>query len=140
MDRSFVDQLAHSIEFFLNPKVFGNSELTSLITGHLVKGDLVVIRNAMQEPFAERVFSCLDQFSDWRVYERHDKHHFHYHHHNIYDEALFPPELKSCQAIFRSDSTKQFMQRLSQKDCAGETSFSASLYLPGDHSLPTMIW
>jgi hypothetical protein len=33
MDRSFVDQLAHSIEFFLNPKVFGNSELTSLITG-----------------------------------------------------------------------------------------------------------
>src|SRR5262249_26518257 len=57
-------------------------------------------------------------------------------HHNIYDESLFPADLSWCQQIFQSDSTKDFIQRLSQRNCQGETVFSASLYLPGDHSLP----
>jgi len=135
MKEQLFEHTVNSIEFFLNPKIFGNGVLMRRISDHLPSGDLVVIRDAVQEPFAERMFVCLDEFSDWKVYEGYEKH-FHYHHHNIYDETLFPPDLSQCHEIFRSDSTKNFIQQLSQKDCEGETIFSVSLYLPGDHSLP----
>jgi Rps23 Pro-64 3,4-dihydroxylase Tpa1-like proline 4-hydroxylase len=135
MEKELVKRTVNSIEFFLNPKIFGNSELERQINDHLMKGDLIVIRDALHAVFAERMFACLDQFSDWKVYEGYEEH-FHYHHHNIYDDKLFPPDLLWCREIFASDSTKRFIQRLSQRDCAGETTFSASLYLPGDHSLP----
>ena len=135
MEKELVKRAVNSIEFFLNPKIFGNGELEQQINDHLGKGDLVVIRDALQIAFAERMFSCLDQFADWRLYEGYEKH-FHYHHHNIYDDNLYPPDLIWCQEIFSSDSTKMFMQRLSESDCTGKTTFSASLYLPGDHSLP----
>lgn len=71
-----------------------------------MNGDLIVIRDALQAAFAETMFACLDQFSDWKVYEGY-KGHFHYHHHNIYDDELFPPDLLWCRAIFGSDSSKQ---------------------------------
>lgn len=135
MQKELLKQTVNSIEFFANPKIFGNSELEQRISDHLIKGDLIVIRDALQAPFAERMFACLDQFADWKVYEGCEKH-FHYHHHNIYDDNLYPPDLMLCREIFGSDSTKMFMQRLSERNCAGKTTFSASLYLPGDHSLP----
>ncbi len=135
MKKELLQRTINSIEFFLNPKISSNSELERQIRDHLINGDLVVIRDALQEGFAERMFACLDRFSDWRVYEGYEEH-FHYHHHNIYDDKLFPPDLLWCREIVRSDATKNFIQRLSQRECAGETIFSASLYLPGDHSLP----
>ena len=135
MEKEIVQRTVNSIEFFLNPKILGNAKLERQIKDHLLKGDLVVIRNALEAVFAERMYACLDQFSDWKVYEGY-KGHFHYHHHNIYDDELFPPDLLRCRAIFGSDSSKQFMERLSQRDCAGDITLSASLYLPGDHSLP----
>jgi Rps23 Pro-64 3,4-dihydroxylase Tpa1-like proline 4-hydroxylase len=135
MEKELVKRTVNSIEFFLNPKIFGNGELERQISDHLIKGDLIVIRDALQTAFAERMFACLDQFSDWKVYEGYEQH-FHYHHHNIYDDKLFPPDLLWCREIFGSDSSKQFIQRLAQRDCAGDITLSASLYLPGDHSLP----
>lgn len=124
-----------SIETYLNPEIFDNEELVQQIGKHLVDGKLVVIKEALREAFAERLFTCLDQFSGWEVYEDYEEG-FHYHHHNIYDKRLFPRELMWCRKVFQSDSTKKFMQRLSQRDCGGKTQFSASWYLPGDHSLP----
>jgi len=133
--KELLKRAVNSIEFFLNPEIFGNVELEQEIRDHLISGELVVIRNALHDTFAERMFACLDQFSDWRVYEGYEKH-FHYHHHNIYDEKLFPPDLLWCRDIFGSDATKSFIRKFSEMDCAGNTIFSASLYLPGDHSLP----
>ena len=124
-----------SIETYLNPEIFDNEKLVQQIARHLGDGKLVVIRKALKEAFAERLFTCLDQFSDWGVYEKYEEG-FHYHHHNIYDVKLFPPDLMWCGQVFQSDSTKKFIQRLSQRDCGGKTQFSASWYLPGDHSLP----
>jgi hypothetical protein len=135
MKEELAKSAVNSIEFFLNPKLSGDGGLAQQIGAHLINGDLIVIREALQPLFAERMFACLDQFADWKVYEGYEEH-FHYHHHNIYDDKLLPPDLVWCRQIFSSDATKNFIQRLSQRDCAGETTYSASLYLPGDHSLP----
>lgn len=124
-----------SIEFYLNPNILANEKLFDEINDQLVKGRLIVIKKAFHDAFAERMFDCLDQFGDWKLYEDYQPH-FHYRHHNIYDERLFPPDLERCREVFRSEATRSFIQRLSQRDCSGETTFSASLYLPGDHSLP----
>lgn len=122
-----------SLEFFLNRPVFANEEGKHQISDHLRNGGLVLIRDALQEAVAMRVFACLDQFSDWKVYED-NKTAFHYHHHNIYEG--YPPDLEWCRGIFASEETKSLIQTLSQRDCSGDTVFSASWYLPGDHSLP----
>ena len=135
MEKKFLKSSLSSIEFFLNPMIFGNEELASQIQDHLSTGDLVVIRNALHEGFAHRMFTYLDECSDWKLYEGYHEH-FQYHHHNIYDEKLFSPDLNLCRDIFGSDSTKSLIQRLSGRDCSGETVLSASLYLPGDYSLP----
>lgn len=124
-----------SIETYLNPEIFDNEERVQQVAKHLVEGKLVVIRKALKETFAERLFTCLDQFSGWGVYESYEEG-FHYHHHNIYDAKVFPTDLRWCEQIFQSEATKKFMQRLSQRDCGGKTQFSASWYLPGDYSLP----
>ena len=135
MQKERVKRAVNSIEFFLNPEISGNSELQRQISDHLVKGDLVVIKDALQTAFAERMFACLDQFAHWKVYEGHEKH-FYYHHHNIYDDKLYPADLLWCRGIFGSSSSKEFIQQLAQRDCAGDITLSASLYRPGDHSLP----
>ena len=130
-----LESVFNSIEFFLNPDVFAEEKLVDEISDQLADGHLIVIRNAFQDAFADHMFSCLDQFHEWRLYEGYQPH-FHYHHHNIYDESLFPAELGHCHDIFSSEATKSFVQRLSRRDCSGDLSFSASLYLPGDYSLP----
>ena len=135
MEKDGLEGVLCSIETYLNPEIFGDEELVRQIGKHLVDGKLVLIRKALREAFAERLFTCLDQFSDWGIYEKYEEH-FHYHHHNLYDARLYPPDLMWCSEVFRSDLTKKFMQRLSQRDCGGEAQFSASWYLPGDHSLP----
>jgi hypothetical protein len=135
MEQDNARGLIHSLEFYMNPAVFRSDDALRRISESLVAGRLVVIRNAATDVFAEKMFQCLDTFQGWRVYEGYEDH-FHYHHHNIYDKALYPPELAWCNAIFASGASRDLAQRLSQRDCSGETSFSASLYLPGDFSLP----
>ena len=135
MERELAQSAVSSIEFFLNPTIFGDDKLLRQIRDHLTAGDLIVIRNAFQIGFAESMFDCLDQFSNWKIYEGYEEH-FHYHHHNIYDETLFPRELGRCRDIFGSEATKRFVQDIAKRDCTGPVTLSASLYLPGDHSLP----
>jgi len=125
-----------SLEFFLNPKVFEDAKTKHQISDHLKNNNLVVIRDALQAPVAERMFECLDQFSNWQPYEDYS-YEFHYHHHNIYpDNKLYPHDLLWCREIFASEATKALIQELSGRDCSGPGLLSASLYLPGDHSLP----
>ena len=127
--------LLTSLEFVLNPRVLANEAGKRQISDHLTNGGLVLIRDALQETVAMRMFACLDQFSDWKVYEDYQTN-FHYHHHNIYEASLYPPDLNWCSGIFGSELTKSLIQALSRRDCTGETVFSASWYMPGDYSLP----
>jgi hypothetical protein len=125
---------ASSIELYLNPLLRRQDALRG-INEALVAGRLVVIRDAFHLAFAERMFRCLDDCTEWKLHE-HFEDHFHFHHHNLYDPQTFPPDLAWCRRIFESEPTKGFVHRLSGRDCSGGTPFSASWYLPGDHSLP----
>lgn len=129
------DDYLYSIETYLNPEVFAKESLLEELSGHLVGGRLVLIRDAFQKAFADRVHACLERFTEWRVYERFQGK-FHYHHHNIYDESLYPVDLEWCRRIFSSAPTKRLIESLSQRPCEAQTVFSASRYMPGDYSLP----
>jgi hypothetical protein len=110
-------------------------ETRAKLEEHLRKGDVCVIRDAFEPEFAEGVYQALSGFRSWKLYEDHQPH-FMFHHHNIYDNAFFPPALERCEALFCSPATRAWMSALSGLDCAGDPRFSASLYLPGDFSLP----
>lgn len=124
-----------SLKQYLNSEIFTHPGTPEMLRRGLQEGRLVAIRNAFKESFAERMFRCLDQSSDWKVYEAY-KDLFHYHHHNLYDDHLFPPDLNWCRGIFDHPETKEWIQEFSGRDCTGKLLFSASYYLPGDHSLP----
>ena len=135
MKKQGLEDLTNSIEFFLDSSIVPDDNLIQDLRQHLTLGNLIVIRNAFHSAFAERMFDCLDQFSQWQLYEKYAQH-FHYHHHNIYDEKQFPEDLNRCKDVFGSEATKKFIRRLSQRDCLGGTDLSASWYQPGDYSLP----
>jgi len=135
MKKEVLGMAISSIEFFLDPTISTDKPLRRQISNRLMAGDIIVIRNAFQSAFADRMFDCLNNYSNWKLYEGYEKH-FHYHHHNIYDETLFPDALRHCRDVFASEPTKSLVQDLSRRDCTGPVTFSASLYRPGDHSLP----
>jgi 2OG-Fe(II) oxygenase superfamily len=122
-----------SIENYLNPAWLEAGPIET-VKAHLTAGALVVIRNAFKPAFAERIFGCLDTCTAWKVHEGGEAD-FHYHHHNL-DVQAFPPDLAVCGRVFDSPASRDFATRLSGKRCTGSTVFSASWYLPGDHSLP----
>lgn len=108
---------------------------TAEIGAALRQSNLVVIRNAVREAFAERVWQALDGCDTWRPYEGADED-FHYRHHNLYEPDRFPPVLHECRLFFESELTKRLVAGLSGRDCSGPLQFSASWYMPGDYSLP----
>jgi len=124
-----------SIEGYLRPSLRGRGGAIEEAGERLAAGGLVVIRDAFQAAFAERMHRSLDTCMAWRVYEGYEEH-FHYHHHNVYFESEYPPDIVWCDRVFDSASTKAWATRLSGRQCIGRTVFSASWYLPGDHSLP----
>jgi hypothetical protein len=105
------------------------------IGARLTADGLVAIREAFQPAFAERMYRSLDACTAWRVYEKYETH-FHFRHHNLYQGGEYPPDLAKCGQVFDSAATKAWVTRLSGRPCTGPTVFSASWYLPGDHSLP----
>jgi 2-oxoglutarate-Fe(II)-dependent oxygenase superfamily protein len=122
-----------SIETCLRPSLRGSG--MEKIGPLLAVGQLVAIREAFEPAFAERMHRSLDACTTWRVHEGYEKH-FHFHHHNLYQKSEYPPDLAWCDKVFDSGATKAWATRLSGRPCIGPTEFSASWYLPGDHSLP----
>src|SRR5262245_19174325 len=125
-----------ALQSFLNDEIVNDESLLSEITRQLAAGKLITIRRAFKEPFARRMFQCLDEYSAWAAFEDFSQDYFQYRHHNIYESARAPVDLRLCEQIFDSNATKAFVQRLSGRDCSGRVALSASWYLPGDYSLP----
>jgi len=124
-----------SIETYLRPSLRGpRSALTDAVP-RMVAGGLIVIRDAFEPDFAERMYRSLDRCTTWRPYEGYEED-FSYHHHNLYHPEEYPPDLTWCSKIFTSSSTKAWATRLSGRSCVGPAQFSASWYLAGDYSLP----
>src|SRR5262249_39221710 len=124
-----------SIETYLRPSLRGPGSALREASARLAAGGLVAIREAFGPAFAERIHRSLDGCTAWRVYEVYEKH-FHYHHHNLYQFSEYPPDLAWCSNVFDSATTKAWATQLSGRSCVGPTEFSASWYLPSDHSLP----
>src|SRR5262245_32022889 len=106
-----------SLHTYLNPEIAGDSAIFQSIRHTLGSGRLVVVRDAFRPAFAERLHACLDGFRDWGLHEDYEDAHFHYHHHNIYDERRFPADLRLCVDILRSTESKEFVQLLTGRDC-----------------------
>ena len=142
MKPELVDVIVSSLETYLNPQVWTAAGITR-VSEALAHGRLVVVHRALHEPFAERMFRCLDGFTDWELHESygaiaaHDPDDpFHYQKHNISDPRLFPRDLALCHSVFGSAATRRFVARLAGRSCDAGTSMSASWYKAGDHSLP----
>jgi thiol-disulfide isomerase/thioredoxin len=124
-----------SIETYLRPSLREPGSALEDAIPRLAAGGLVAIRDAFEPDFAERMYRSLDRCTTWRVYEGYEEH-FHYRHHNLYHSDEYPKDLTWCSKIFDSSSTKAWVTRMSGRSCPGPAEFGASLYLPGDHSLP----
>jgi hypothetical protein len=123
-----------SILAHLDPR-YRSQEALSAIGHHLATGRCVVLENAFEVAFAERVHDALSSYKDWQIYFENSPR-FSYRHHKIPDCAVLPEALHTCAAIFGSSATRSLMSDLSNRDCNGAIAFGASLYLPGDYALP----
>jgi thioredoxin 1 len=124
-----------SIETYLRQSLRGPSSALKDVSARLAAGGLVVIRDAFDSDFAERMYRMLDSCTAWRVHENYAER-FSYYHHNVYHPEEFPADLAWCSRVFNAQRSKLWATRLSGRTCLGPTSISASWYLPGDHSLP----
>ena len=129
------DAGALSLETYLRPSLRGPGSALKDAIPRMAAGELIVIRNAFEPDFAERMYRGLDSCTAWRPYEGYDED-FSYHHHNLYHPEEYPTDLAWCSKIFGSSGTKEWVKRLSGRSCPGAAQFSASWYLPGDYSLP----
>lgn len=94
-----------------------------------------MIPDAVRTDIAEQAHAELDQCTRWKPYEGAHPF-FHYRHHNLYTDAELPPSAREVKSVLDGGPAKELMGALSQRDCLGPLDFGASLYLPGDHSLP----
>jgi Rps23 Pro-64 3,4-dihydroxylase Tpa1-like proline 4-hydroxylase len=115
--------------------ILRDEQLVAAMRVQLDSGRAVVIRDAIDADFAERVHRELTACEAWRPYE-HISTLFHYHHHNLYSENDFPDSVREFKSVLEQPATRAFMARLCNRDCGGRVMAGASLYLPGDHSLP----
>lgn len=129
------DASALSVEAYLRPSLRGPGSALAGAIPRIAAGGLIVIRNAFEPEFAERMYRSLDRCTSWRPFEGYEED-FSYHHHNLYVPEEYPADLAWCSKIFSSSGTKSWVTRLSGRSCPGPAQFSASWYLPGDYSLP----
>jgi hypothetical protein len=124
-----------SLQTILHGVTFGDAEVLPRIGREIENGRAVVIADAFDEAVAQRVHCALERCEDWRPYERHDPF-FHFHHHNLYGGSSLPVEVRDCARVLGSTPTKLLLSVLTGADCRGPLSVGASMYLPGDYSLP----
>jgi hypothetical protein len=118
-----------------NRGIFDDDATVDRVSQLLDEGRAVVIPNAFQTDFAERVWRGIDSIDHWHLQQ--DVYPiFHSRNHNVLFERQFPPPLLECKRVFGSENAKEWMSRVSRRDCMGPIEFGASLYLPGDHNLP----
>lgn len=126
--------MSEFVELF-NPGIFDDERSMAAMREQLGRGRAIVIPDAVRPDVAERAHAELDASKRWRPYEGAFPF-FHYRHHNLFSDDELPPTALEIKRVFDSAPAKQAISDLSQRDCGGLLDFGASLYLPGDHSLP----
>jgi hypothetical protein len=124
-----------SIAQYLSPAYRSERTLTA-IGNHLANGDCVLLKDAFEPEFADRMYRALDQYQDWRIDQDLSSRVFSHRYHRIPQRSLYPRDVQWCMNIFDSPETKELISRLTNRDCAGDVALAANLYLPGDYALP----
>jgi len=124
-----------ALENFLNPQIFSNPKTFANIRASLSSCDLVSVNDAFIKPFADAMYSVLDQSKDWALREMTiDDYYGHSHH--IDGLETFPSELKTCYLIFNSTSAAKIIQDLSKVPSISSLSLASSWYMAGDYLFP----
>lgn len=129
------------IRTFLNPELFNDPSTMEQIQSSLAKGEVVVLRNAFKKSFAEAAYCQLSsEFAPWALNEAYFPDGYAHKHSNIYDQSKWTERLNKTFSVFQSDATKDWISKISGRDCSGDCTGSPSLYRAGDHSLPHTDW
>ena len=124
-----------SIENYLRPSLRGPGSALTDAVPRLAAGGLVVIRDAFEPDFAERMYRSLDSCATWRLHESYEERFCLSSSQSLPRRGVSGGRRLVLQDI-RFVETKAWATRLSGRSCVGPAEFSASWYLPGDHSLP----
>src|SRR6185437_6139487 len=111
-------------------------DLLGRVGAEVAKGRAVVIPDAFDRALADRMADALEATTRWLPHERYSDAFFHFRHHNLYERADFPRELDEFRSVMDGAATKDLVGRATRIDCSGPLTLGASLYLPGDYSLP----
>jgi hypothetical protein len=135
VDTQAAADAALSIETYLRPIASRTRVALASAIPRMQAGELIVIRDAFEPDFAERMYRSLDRCTTWRPYEATRR---------IFRIIITISTTR--RSIRRTSpgaprysprrSTKAWATRLSGRSCAGPAQFSAAWYLPGDYSLP----
>lgn len=129
------------IRNYLNPELFKDPSTLQSISNDLRSGKVVVLRNAFQDSFAESVYCEINSTSvPWTQNEAYFPDGFAFKHSNVYDHSVWTETMNRTFSVFSSNSTKSFIESLTNRDCSGVCTGSPSFYQPGDHSLPHTDW
>jgi len=130
-----------SIVDFLNPALVDYPRTLDDAARRLRAGEVVVLRDAFREEFAEAAYRELSSKSvPWSLNEQYYEDGYAHCHMNVYDRALFSERMNKTFDVFASDATKAWIGELTQRDCSGVCTGAPSYYRAGDHSLPHTDW
>lgn len=126
-----------SLEKVLNPR-FQDPALLEDIEKKLKQGEVVILKDAFLPELADAMHKELAATDQWDHNEDYFPDGYHFRHQNIYATSDFPPICdKFHQNVFGSQATKEFISKLSGRDCTSdEVTGAPSYYKAGDHSLP----
>ena len=125
---------APSIERVLNKRVWSKAAIAK-IRGELKRDRVCIIRNAFEPRFAKSIARELEAATSWQLFDVY-RPFFSYHFHQLQPRSEYSPKLLECAEMFESDKSKSFVESLAGVDCQGAVEFDASVYLPGDYTLP----
>jgi hypothetical protein len=123
------------LQTILNAEIFRDPRLLPTIGREIENGRAVVIAQAFEPDLARRVHAALEQSTSWKPYEGHTPF-FQFRHHNHYGWSNLPPEVRECARVLDGMPAKLLLSVFTGADCRGPLSIGASMYLPGDYSLP----
>jgi 2OG-Fe(II) oxygenase superfamily len=140
MDSSHATDATNNLLHYLNPKHTEASALDA-ISRDLQQGKCVVLRDALDPTLAEITHRDLRaESAPWELNENYFEDGYAFKHSNIFKRAGWTARMNKTMGIFESKETKEWLSKLTGRDCSGETTGAPSYYTSGDHSLPHTDW
>lgn len=132
---------SNNLLHYLNPKYTNDASVLESISYDLKQGKIVVLKDALDPTLAEVTHRDLRSPSaPWQLNEHYFDDGYAFRHENIFNREVWTSRLNKTMNIFESKETREWMSKLSGRDCLGETTGAPSYYRPGFYSLPHTDW